>query len=113
MPWALSHTDDAIINACERINALPFATLVEIYGEWMASFDEDGAFDADAFDQSRYNAATEHAATLPSDVLADYIADRAIDHGLTTHGGHHLYACPSGCHLVSFEPLAEEDSGDE
>lgn len=113
MPWELSHSDEAIGNACERIYAMATETLVEIYGESLAAYDEDGAFDASAFDQSRYNAAIAHAATLSGEVLADYIVDRALDHGLTTNGGHHLYACPSGCHLVSFEPLAEEDSGDE
>lgn len=108
MVWPLSHTPEAVANADDRIHALPRGTLVEIYGEWLAAYNDDGEFDSQAFDEAKYNAALAHAESLADDVLADYISERAIDHGLTTNGGHFLYACPSGCHLVSFDSPTED-----
>ena len=108
MAWEWSHTDKAYEAARNNLAGLSLKTLYEIYGEWKvkdhrASLedDDDGT---EGWDDPVYRRAFAEAKSLPTDVLVDYIWNRAEEQCTRNNGGWHAWLCPHGCgcHMVSF-----------
>ena len=108
MAWEWSHTTEAYVNACDNVHNRDRDWLMVVYAEWEAKSDPNRV--ANGFSQRKYKRALGHAKKLPNDVLADYIWEKMEEQRLCTNGGHNAWACPWGCHLVSFdhEETAEE-----
>jgi hypothetical protein len=66
------------------------------------------------FSERRYERALKHAKTMPDDVLADFIWEKASEFATCDNGGFGAWMCPHGCgpHCVSFNP-PEDDPGDD
>lgn len=101
MAWSWSHTAEAYENACENVHNRDRAWLEVVYAEWHAC--QSPSEDSEEFNQRKYNTALRRAKKLPTDVLADYIWERMSEYATCTNGGYEAYACPYGCHLVSFD----------
>lgn len=117
MSWSWSHTAEAYENARENLGRMAYQTLQIIWAEWEAfepSRDEPGRqFDSSSSSQlneAKYKAALETAKTLPKDVLAEAIWDKASELATCTNGGWEAWLCPfgCGCHMVSFSNWAEQ-----
>ena len=100
MAWSWSHTQDAYENACENVHNNDREWLEVAFAEWHAC--KSPSEDSEKFNQRKYNTALRRAKRLPTDVLADYIWERMSEYATCTNGGFEAYACPYGCHLVSF-----------
>jgi hypothetical protein len=101
MAWSWSHTTTAYENVRENVHNKDREWLEVAFAEWHACTNPHEA--CDEFNTRKYNAALKRARNLPQDVLADYIWERMSDYAVCTNGGWDAYACPSGCHLVSFD----------
>ena len=112
MTWEWSHSPEAYDNARENLdNRLEraengdrheLAWLAEAYGEWSA-----GKYDGDyhrwlkAYRQA-YRRAVRFIRSDRGVIITESIWDAMADHRACTNGGWEAYACPDGCHLVSF-----------
>jgi hypothetical protein len=107
MAWQWSHTTEAYTNAYNNLHALSQETLAIILAEWEAVDDPDEW--AEGFNPEKYEEALERFQDLPADALADEIWPRMEALATCTNGGWAAWACPDGCHLVSFSKPDEED----
>jgi hypothetical protein len=116
MAWSWSHTQQAYANAEANLRTLPKETLEIIFAEWRAAQGKHGVIDpvCPNFSERKYDRALKHAKTLPDDVLADFIWERASEFATCDNGGFEAWMCPHGCgpHCVSFSP-PEDDPGDD
>ena len=111
MAWSWSHTNEAYSNAYQNVQNKDREWLEVCYAEWHAAepYDEDsamaGELDPNSFNEEKYNEALEdvHENEIPNDVLADYIWERMSEAATCDNGGFNAWACPSGCHTVSFD----------
>jgi len=105
MAWSWSHTSEAYDNASANLLALDHATLVEIVTEWDAYRPDAEDADSEGFSIEAHTAA--HAADayrdMCSDSIADLIWDRMSEQATCDNGGFNAWACPYGCHTVSFD----------
>lgn len=115
MAWSWNHAAYAYDNARENLGELDHDTLCVIYAEWRAAQGKGGHIhDCEDFCMRKYERALKHAKTLPDDVLADFIWERASEHATCDNGGFNAWMCPSGCHTVPFsQPEEDEDCFDE
>lgn len=111
MAWSWSHTNEAYAAAEQNVRNQDREWLEIVYGEWHAAeLDDDGELDINSFNEEQYNEALAEAKELADDVLADYIWERMSDAATCDNGGFNAWACPSGCHTVSFSfPKEEHD----
>ncbi len=116
MAWSWSHTQQAYANAEANLRTRPKETLEIIFAEWRAAQGKHGVIDrvCPNFSERRYDRALKHAKTLPDDVLADFIWEKASEQATCDNGGFEAWMCPHGCgpHCVSFSP-PEDDPGDD
>ena len=105
MAWEWSHTDGAYRNAQANLELLDQRTLCIIYAEWKAcGKDEHGNWDGNIFNQVTYHKHFKEAeCELQLETIMQYIWDRMNELRTCTNGGQYAYACPSGCHTVSFD----------
>jgi hypothetical protein len=101
MAWSWSHTADAYAAAEENVRNKDREWLEIVFAEWHACPDPVG--DPEEFDEKKYDKALQRAARLPETDLAAYVWDRMSEYAICTNGGFEAYACPCGCHLVSFD----------
>jgi hypothetical protein len=114
MAWSWSHTTEAYDNAQENLSLLPREDLEVIYAEWRAAQSKSGRVDdSNYFNEKKYLRALKFAKTLPDDVLADFIWERASEHATCDNGGFNAWVCPSGCHSVPFGKPDDDDADDE
>jgi hypothetical protein len=112
--WEWSHSPEAYDNARENLHGLSHEELVEIMLEWVAYEAAGGSnsvmdADFDAVDRSKFE-------SLPQDVLADAIFNKAEELSSSDNGGHHLWMCPYGCHKVSADLMQDvsiDEAGDK
>lgn len=111
MAWSWSHTDEAYATAERNLRALSKETLEIIFAEWRAAQDRHGVVDEQLLANRKYARALEHAKTLPADVLADFIWEKASAQATCDNGGFAAWMCPYGCgpHCVSFSDPGESD----
>lgn len=95
MAWEWSHSSEAYGAAYNNLHALPHATLAEIFAEWNCR------------NMKRWDKNLKFALTLPADVLADAIWEKASEQRTCENGGHDAWMCPCGCHTVSFSGESE------
>ena len=108
MAWSWSHSQEAYENARENLSTLDRETLEIIFAEWRAAQGKGGIIhNHNHFHQRKYDRALKHAKTLPDDVLADFIWERASEQATCDNGGWNAWMCPSGCHTVPFSLVAE------
>ena len=116
MAWSWSHTQQAYADAEENLRTLPKETLEIIFAEWRAAQGKNGVIDpvCPNFSERKYDRALKHAKTLPDDVLADFIWEKASEFATCDNGGSEAWMCPHGCgpHCVSFSP-PDDDPGDD
>lgn len=113
MAWSWSHTSSAYDAADQNVRSQDREWLEIVYGEWHAAeLDDDGELDINSFNEEQYNEALTEAKELSVDDLADYIWQRMSDAATCDNGGHNAWACPSGCHTVSFSYPKEENDDD-
>lgn len=95
MAWEWSHTPEAYANARRNLGRLDDDLRV-IWAEWEA-------YDGNDFDDSVYPDALARAEDIPHDVLADRIWEQMEEQATCDNGGWRAWACPFGCHTVSFD----------
>ena len=113
MAWSWSHSQEAYDAARYNLEQLDRETLEIIFAEWRAAQGKGGIIDDfNAFDQRKYDRALKHAATLPGDVLVDFIWEHAENASTCDNGGFELWMCPHGCgcHCVSCDFPDELDA---
>ena len=106
MAWSWSHSHTGLLAAEYNMRNLPRETLEIIYAEWRAAQDKRGnVTDCNHFNERKYERALKYAKTLPDDLLADFIWERASEHATCDNGGWNAWMCPSGCapHCVDFD----------
>ena len=117
MAWSWSHTEQAYANARDNLEKLDKPTLEIIFAEWRAAQGKHGVIDpvSPGFSQRKYDRALKHAKTLPDDVLADFIWEKASEFATCDNGGFEAWMCPHGCgcHCVSFSQPEEPDDFDD
>ena len=103
MAWSWSHTAEGMENVRQNIMAQDREWLEVVYAEWHARVSVEDT--PDEFNEHDYQRALQHAKTLPDDVLADYVWERASEHATCENGGFEAHCCPFGCacHMVSFD----------
>lgn len=110
MAWSWSHTGEAYAAARDNLARLPKEELEIIFAEWRAAQGKGGVIeDSNRFSEKKYFRALAFAKTLPDDVLADFIWERAEESATCDNGGFNAWVCPSGCHRVSFDPHDDFD----
>ena len=103
MAWSWSHAPEAYDAAYKNVHNQTREWLEVCYAEWHAlELDENGDLDTDSFNLDKYTDAIVETRELANDVLADYIWERMSEEAICDNGGFNAWACPSGCHLVSF-----------
>jgi len=111
MAWEWSHSNTGLENARENLFQRSIKTLIEIRAEWDAWNGEGSSisnFDLDTFKRRKKElSAAVKSKQLAHDALADDIWDKMCQLRTCTNGGHYAYACPFGCHQVSFSTFAE------
>ena len=116
MAWEWSHSPEVYSAADYNLRELPRETLEIIFAEWRAAQGKGGVIDSfnPGFSEKKYKRALVHAKTLPCDVLANFIWERASEFATCDNGGFNAWLCPHGCgcHTVPFE-LAEGDDGSD
>jgi hypothetical protein len=98
MSWEWSHTSEAYGNAYANVRRLPREELLEILGEWRYYRREHrGITGPTPFKL--------HASILEldTDTLADMVWAFMEGYRRCSSGGWRAYACPDGCHTVSFD----------
>lgn len=117
MAWSWSHTQQAYADARENLSELGRETLEIIFAEWRAAQGKNGVIDpvSPGFSERKYERALKHAKTLPDDVLADFIWEKASEQATCDNGGFEAWMCPHGCgqHCVSFSPPDEPEGDDD
>ena len=106
MAWEWSHSEEAYNNARENLNNIPLSELLIIWGEIQASgvneWEKIGH--ATAFDQDVYET-TINGGPYTCQDLVKKIWDHMKNKNKTCdNGGFNAWACPYGCHTVSFDP---------
>lgn len=96
MAWEWSHTPEALEDARLNLHDLPRNILKDIYAEWRV-LEYTGKTDLGAYYTER-----KKARSLPNDVLADFIWERASEKRTCSNGGFDCWVCPHGCHTVPF-----------
>jgi hypothetical protein len=116
MAWSWSHTQQAYANARENLSEMDREQLEIIFAEWRAAQGKHGVIDpvCPNLSERKHDRALKHAKTLPDDVLADFIGEKASEQATCDKGGFEAWMCPNGCgpHSVSFSP-PEDDPGDD
>ena len=97
MAWEWSHTDEAYANAYANLESQSKDWLNEVYAEWEAWGGEE------KFNSLAYANALAHAKRLPLDALVDEIWEHMFEYLTCDNGGFDAWACPFGCHTVSFD----------
>lgn len=101
-----SHTHEAYNNAYENLHEQSRKFLCESLAEWDAHVcDEEflAHFDPDIYEKA-YNEYFD--SILANDIIADSVWEKMSDEvsGMTCdNGGFNAWACPYGCHTVSFD----------
>ena len=101
MAWEWSHTADAYTDAYDNLLNSPHDFLSVAFAEWTAKQIEESDDEREPFG-TEYESALKQAATLPADVLADSIWEKAESQRTCDNGGWNAWVCPYGCHTVSF-----------
>lgn len=100
MAWSWSHTPGAYTAARDNLSRLPKKEIRVIWAEWKAHCSREDV--EGGFDKSKYEWAMAEARTIPSDVLVDEIWNNMEELATCDNGGWNAWACPFGCHMVSF-----------
>lgn len=111
MAWGWSHTAEAYENARENVNSLPRSDLLIIYAEWKAYMagKEADPQDHEPFDEQAYfevlsrEESLRHGLGTPCDIMADCVWEWMEQQAICDNGGFRAWACPYGCHTVSFD----------
>lgn len=105
MTWEWSHTDEAYANAQENVYSLSRKRLLEILREW-AYHDRETKGTLRTRTNSKRVAGfrlPNGLARMPKDLLAENVWSRMSEFATCDNGGFNAYACPDGCHTVSFD----------
>ena len=103
MAWSWSHTQEAYAACRDNLMCYtPKGTLNVIFAEWEAHKKPDDG-DDENFDVAEYHAALKKARRTARAELADHIWERMEEQATCTNGGHQAWACPFGCHEISFD----------
>lgn len=117
MAWSWSHTGEAYQAAESNLRKLDSETLQIIFAEWRASQEKGGGIDqcSPSFSERKYNRALKYAKTLPDDILADFIWEKASEFATCDNGGFNAWMCPHGCgcHCVPFDTEEELEHAGE
>lgn len=102
MAWSWSHTDEAYENARLELDQKSTKWLMEVYVEWKCHYvDEYGNPEMDITPEMVAKAEDE-AKSLPISAIIDFIWERMSENATCDNGGFNAWACPFGCHTVSF-----------
>ena len=107
MVWQWSHTAEGIDNARTRLELKSRRWLVTVYAEWQARICHED--DEDEFSDPKYRAARKEARQLDDEMLIDAIWNCMCELEYCDNGGFQAWACPFGCHTLSFsQPTSRE-----
>jgi hypothetical protein len=115
MPWQWSHTAEGIANARANLALMDRDRLNEAFAEiealgkkWFNDA-ESRDYSSPPFYPSIHAKAFARAKKLPHDVVADWVWEFAEEYATCDNGGFNAWACPHGCHTVSFSASGEEE----
>lgn len=100
MAWSWSHTEEAYQAAKLNLRLLDAEELRTIYAEWIA-WTGHGP-NTSELDLEIYNTAFNESAAMNPAQLINEIWPRMETNATCDNGGFHAWACPFGCHTVSF-----------
>jgi len=108
MAWEWSHTAEAYADVEMNLRELSKTKLRIIWSEWEAW--DGNTSSTSGFDEAKYKVAMKTAKTLPADILADAIWEKASAFRTCTNGGHEAWLCPfgCGCHMVPFHYTGDD-----
>lgn len=115
MAWSWSHSTEAYQNARENLEKQSIDFLRAVYAEWNAqanaenAYDDIGDSDEPGFDEQQYYQAYQEACEIPDDILCDFIWNKMEEQATCDNGGFNAWACPYGCHLISFSEENEDE----
>ena len=107
MVWQWSHTADGIDDVRTRLELQSRRWLVTVYAEWHARICHED--EEDEFCDRKYRAARKQARQLDDVALIDAVWDSMCELQSCENGGHEAWACPFGCHLLSFSWISERE----
>ena len=119
MAWEWSHTQEAYDNALNNLDNFETDELLTIASEWAAWDGEDG------FDEGKYYKALKDLRNRRSRLvkrnmthgfregLIDDIWNHMSEFRTSDNGGYNAWACPYGCHTVSFDSDNTEEIDNE
>lgn len=98
MAWSWSHTNEAYANAYNNLHNQPREWLNVCIAEWNAEKQ------LHAGKLARYPKSLAWAESLPADdIAADFIWEKMEVQATCDNGGFNAWACPFGCHTVTFD----------
>jgi hypothetical protein len=104
MAWEWSHTAEGVANALKNIAHQSDEWLKVVYGEWTAWIPN---WDMEDFSAKNYNLgyrlAEKKILDGDRDLVIEDIQTMMERQALSDRGGFHAWACPYGCHIVSFD----------
>jgi len=109
MAWEWSHTQEGYNNAYENLKNLEYDDLLTIYAEIVtcqcANRDSDYPYQHTGtlyFNEDVYNGVRCAAEKLDAMILIEFIWQEMNIFRTCDNGGWNAWACPHGCHTVSF-----------
>lgn len=104
MAWEWSHSPEAYENAKKNLTDLSQEVLATIYSEIIGYKHDELCEDGElTFKYSMYEAERQNALKREKDFLIGFIWAFMEDFRTCDNGGYNAYACPHGCHTVSFD----------
>lgn len=104
MAWEWSHTNEAYAAAYENLHCQPREWLNVCLAEWQATKHGTELSGNPQFRTNRYDKCLAWVKTLPAnDIVADAVWDYMEELRTCDNGGFNAWACPYGCHTVSFD----------
>ncbi|MGA2164490.1 MAG: hypothetical protein ABSH36_08465 [Solirubrobacteraceae bacterium] len=100
MAWSWSHSPEAYSDAYDNLHDQPHAWLAECLAEWQAS--KPGQYGQRHLRLARWEKNLAWCTQQSADVLADMIWEKMSEQQTCDNGGFNAWACPFGCHKVSF-----------
>lgn len=111
MSWEWSHSPEAYAAARRNLDNLSPGEIRVIWAEWEATdFKYPDTLEGPSLDVERYENAHRRAQVLSPEYLCADIWNRMEALRTCENGGAMAWACPYGCHLVSF---SDEEVCDE
>ena len=107
MAWSWDHTAEGYANARDRLSGKSRGWLATVLAEWQLQDEvvEYGSVSWSASEVLLNGMTDRNVAKYTHDELVEKVWDKAEAYATCENGGHYLWMCPSGCHMVAPDPV--------